>query len=184
VISNRLRHNLEDRNLVLQQGDRGIVVRFSAEHSFNVGDSLTIDVSGMSLGEFSGTLQVTGTSFPISKATRVATNIMIAPRVLTIAQLVGGAFETYESTLVRILNATASAGTFAGTNYVSTSSTGTLLNTSRSLNDGTGTMLLYTDKDATFGGTPFYTTPKTYTGIVGQFNADKQLAIRDTTDVQ
>lgn len=184
VISNRLRHNLEDRNLVLQQGDRGIVVRFSAEHNFNVGDSLVLDASGMSLGEFGGVLQVTGTSFPISKGTRVASGISVTPKTLTIAQLIGSAFEIYESTLVRIVNATASAGTFNGTNYVSTSSTGTLLNTSRSLNDGTGSMLLYTDKDATFGGSAFYTTPKTYTGIVGQFNTDKQLSIRDTADVQ
>jgi len=175
VISNRLRQNLDPRNIVLQQGTRGIVVRFSAQHSFNQGDSLVIDASGQSLAEFSGLLQVSGSSFPIAKATRVATGKTVTPQTLTIAQLIGAAFEEYESTLVRIANATATGGA----TYTNGSS-----NTSRTLTDGTGTIVLYTDGDATFGGGALPAGPKTWTGIAGQFGTTKQFSIRDTTDVQ
>jgi hypothetical protein len=177
VISNRLRENLDARNLVLQQGDRGIVVRFSAQHTFNQGDSLVIDASGQSLSEFRALLQVSGSSFSTAKAQRAATGKTVTPQTLTIAQIVGAAFEMYESTLVRIVNATASGGS---TYYQSTSPFG-----NRTLTDGSGgSITLYTDGDATFGGATLPSGPRTWVGIIGQYDATKQFSIRDTTDVQ
>ncbi|HRF42487.1 MAG TPA: DUF5689 domain-containing protein, partial [Saprospiraceae bacterium] len=85
VISDRVNNNWTTRNIALQDGASGIIVRFSADHTFNVGDSLVINIGGVELSEFSGLLQLN--NVPIANATRPGAGTLPTPRVATIAQV-------------------------------------------------------------------------------------------------
>jgi hypothetical protein len=170
VISDRTTSNLVDQNVVLQQGNGqpGIVVRFDAAHNFNLGDSIDVNISQQQLSEFNGLLQV---SVPLGFATLRATGKSITPRVATAKQVVDSA-ERWESTLVRINNATLTGGT--GGNY-----SGTV-----NINDGSGTSLaMFTRSQASFSGQAYPANASSITGYVGQFNTTYQLSIRGASDV-
>lgn len=170
VISDRSKGNINSQNIVLQEGDgkAGICVRFTAVHSFNVGDKLQINISGLTLSEFSGWLQINST--PLDNAAKTGTG-SIAPRVVT-AQSLTDNFEAWESTLVSLQNVTlsgGSAGTYNGTVTVT---------------DATGSVPSATSSSATFkdslypGG-----TVTSFTGYVTQVNSDKRVNLRSAADV-
>ncbi|HEX6914709.1 MAG TPA: DUF5689 domain-containing protein, partial [Chitinophagaceae bacterium] len=173
VISDRSAKNIVDQNAVIQQGNNqaGIVVRFSSAHSLNLGDSVDINVSGGTLEEFSGLLQVGASTNGI---TVVSTGKSITPRVATIAQ-VNTNLEAWESTLVKVNDVTVTGGTSGNWGGNTT------------WNDGTGTITGFTrtgTSGATFQNTPYPTgTISSLTGIVGQFNTTKQLSLRNLSDV-
>lgn len=173
VISDRAAKNVVDQNAVIQQGNglAGIVVRFSSAHSLNLGDSVDINISGASLEEFSGLLQVGAAT---TGATVISTGKSITPRVATIAN-VNTNLEAWESTLVKVNNVTVTGGT-SGTWAGNTT-----------WNDGTGSITGFTrtgSTGATFQGTAYPTgTISSLTGIVGQFNTTKQLSLRNLSDV-
>ncbi|RQO30929.1 hypothetical protein DBR32_09465 [Taibaiella sp. KBW10] len=166
VISDRANGNGNGQNLIIQQGNKGIMIRFTSAHSFNLGDSVVVITNGTSLEEFRGTLQVNNTQ--LSTASRVGTGT-ITPTILTLLDL-NNNFEAHESTLVKILNATvAGSGSFGG---------------NQTLSDGTATITLYTATGASFSGTATPTTAKNFSGIAGQYDATKQLQMRNITDVE
>ena len=171
VISDRSKANIQDQNLVLQQGTglAGITVRFDAAHSFDLGDSLDINVSGQELSEFSALLQVN--NVPLTYATRVATGKTIIPRDATIAAI-NTNFEAWESTLVKIANITSLTG-------------GTSGNWSGSVNltDATGTLVHFTRSAATFASTPYPGSANSLIGYLAPFNTTKQINMRNLTDV-
>lgn len=167
VISDRQNSNTDGRNLVVQDSTGGIVVRFSANHSFNLGDLVTVSAAGLKLTAFNGLVQVDAT--PLSNATAIGTGT-ITPRVATIAQINANG-DIWESTLLRIANVTITGGT--GGNYQGTCT----------LNDGTGAIAHFTRNQASFASTPYPTGTVTLTGILGDFNA-LQMQIRNTSDVQ
>ncbi len=165
VISDRNAVNTDTRNIVLQDGSAGIVVRFSAAHSFNLGDEVVVSVAGMELSEFNGLLQVN--NVPNNAATSTGTGTLPAPREATVAQI-NANLESWESTLVKVKNATLTGGaTYSG---------------SRTLSDGTGSVILFTRSQATFSGTALPTGNVDVVAIVSQFT-DAQLSIRNLGDV-
>jgi len=176
VISDRINKNIDSRNLVLQDGDRGIVVRFSATHAFNLGDSLEIDISGAQLGRYNGLLQVgalnSGSSFRTQKATRLATGKSVTPAIRTIAAIIGPDFERYESVLVRIMNVETGGGVYAGNKELSDAS------------DASGGLKLYTAASASFAQQQMPPGKVHITGIIGVFGNTKQLCVRSPADVQ
>ncbi len=166
VISDRVGNNVNEQNITIQDGTAGIVVRFSAQHSFNQGDEVEISVSGLELSEFNNTLQVNGVS--LGNATVTGTG-SITPNVTTFQNILDN-FEALESTLVQISDVTISgSSTFAGT-----------LN----LMDPSGSMLMFTFNDASFADEPVPGTPVTLTGIVSQFGTDLQVNMRNINDIQ
>jgi hypothetical protein len=165
VISDKDAVNITGANLVLQDGDRGIVVRFSATHSFAMGDQLQIIVSGNELSEYNGLLQIN--NVPLANAEKIGT-ASVTPRVATIAQINANA-EAWESTLVKINNATLSGGsTYSG---------------NRTVNDGTGSLTMFTRSQATFSGASLPSGTVSVTAYVSQFNS-YQINIRNTGDIQ
>jgi DNA/RNA endonuclease YhcR with UshA esterase domain len=165
IISDRVNNNWTTRNIVLQDGASGIVVRFSADHTFNVGDSLVINVGGVELSEFNGLLQLN--NVPITNATSPGAGTLPTPRTATIAQVLAN-LEAWESTLVRISNVTfPQGGTYSG---------------SKDITDGTGTTVLFTRTAASFAGTTVPGGTVTVTAVVSQFNT-AQLNIRTLSDV-
>lgn len=167
VISDKSTANYQAQNLVLQQGNTGIIVRFNAAHSFLVGDSITVTVTGGALQLYSGVLELSG--LQNASATKSGTGTIV-PRVATIQQI-NTNYAAYESTLVQIANVTFPSGTYSG---------------NRTLSDGTGgSITMYTIAGASFSGQNMPTTTKTVIGIIGEYNTTKQIQIRNpASDIQ
>ncbi|MGB1205106.1 MAG: DUF5689 domain-containing protein [Chitinophagales bacterium] len=167
VISDRSNSNIDERNLVVQNG-AGILVRFSNPHTFSLGDEIEVNVSGMELSEYNGLLQIN--NLGLNNATKVANGTLPTPQVLTVSDLTAN-FEAHESTLIRIENATISGG----------STYSDFLD----IADGTGTIDLYTDFDATFVNESVPSGAVTLTAIASQGGSGeyKQLIIRNLGDV-
>lgn len=157
--------NITGRNLVIQDATAGIVVRFASDHTIPVNTEVEINVTGMSLSEFRGLLQVG--NVPNTNVTVVANNRTISPRTVTVGQILSD-FENLESTLVNIAGATITGGSvFAGTLMVS---------------DGTGMIDLFTRNGASFANETVPTEAVTLTAIVGEFDVP-QLSLRSIADL-
>jgi hypothetical protein len=171
VISDAATTNIGKGSVVIQDGNSGILVYFgSVTLTYNIGDSIVIPVTGDSLKSYKGALEI---DFPTlgTPPAPVATGKVITPKVLTTAQ-VTSQLSSVEYTLVTVQNATVSG-------------TGTTYSGAKTLTDGSGTMTLYTSSGATFSGTTFPTTAKSFTGYPVTFNATAELEMRDPSiDVQ
>lgn len=172
VISDRAAANLVTQNLVIQDSlGYGITVRFTTNHAVNLGDKVEINLSGGSLDQFNGLLQVSGLA--TTTVTTVSSGNSVTPRVATIAQILANA-ETWESTLVRVNGATIS---------------GTTYGTGTTINDGSGTIALYTRTGATFSGSAITSGTVNVVSILGQFDnaapfdSGYQLLMRNLGDV-
>lgn len=170
VISDRSALNLPDHNTVIQDNTGGIVVRFNAVVPFNLGDSITVDVSGDTLMEFNGMLEINYVN--IAGAAVVGTGTVVPQLVTTSAVLtnMSGASDTWESTLVTIHNATitnAVTGIYSGSDTIT---------------DATGVLIMFTRSLATFATTPLPVGTVDITGYISDFNLP-QLIIRNLNDV-
>ncbi len=166
VISSAASGTTVDRNLILQDGDAGITVRFTAPHAFRIGDELFLDVSGVELNEFNGALQLS--NVPLDRARTVASGKTIVPTAITVATLLANV-EKYEGTLVKINRGrlTADQGNWA-------------FNTE--FNDGTGAINIFTYPQATFANDAPMGDTVSIVAYVNEFKAP-QLVIRTLADV-
>lgn len=170
VISDRTTNNINARNIVLQQGSglAGVLVRFAANHSFNLGDTIDVIVSGMELSEFNGLLQVN--NVPLDFASLLGSGKSITPRDATVADI-NTNFEAWESTLVKVTGVTLSpAGTWSGSTTVTQSGANTII---------------FTASAATFSGVTKPTGTVDVTAYLSQGGTAKtqQLTLRSTSDV-
>ncbi len=167
VISDRSTNNLNTRNIYLQQGNglSGVVVRFDANHSFNLGDSIDVNVTGMEISEFNGLLQLN--NVPLSYAVVRATGKSITPRQATIADIIAN-FENWESTLVRIININSLTGGTSGR-----------WSGSVNLTDATGTMVAFTTASASFANSTYPNSASSLIGYLTPFAATLQIGIRN-----
>lgn len=167
VISDKDGSNIAQTNMVLQGGNKGIVIRFPEAHSFLMGDSVIVDIREAKLSWSFNLLQIS--NIALVKAAKIASGKTIIPRLATIAQI-NEHYSDWESTLVKIDNVTiTNGGTFSG---------------SKVMNDGSGTLTLYTRSAASFAGQWIAQTPRNYTGILSTFNNTKQLQMRSIADVE
>lgn len=167
VISDKTTQSVETRNLIIQDGTGGIVIRFSANHNFVVGDVVDIIITGGSIAENAATLQILNLS--ASAVTKTGTTTP-SVRTATIAEI-NTNFEAWESTLVKINSATLSgnSGKFNG-NVTCT--------------DATGNIILYTRSASTFSANSYPTGTKNITGILTPFNSTKEIVIRSVADIE
>lgn len=166
VISDKDNENWTGRNVVIQDGSAGIVVRFTADHEFALGEEVEVVVSGQELSEFRGLLQIN--NVPNSNANSFGNGMTITPRTATIDEILQNA-EAWESTLVKIANVTyTEGGTYSG---------------AKNISDGTGTISAFTRSQASFADSAVPTAAVTMTAVVSQFN-DPQLNIRNTSDIE
>ncbi|TVR82377.1 MAG: hypothetical protein EA409_04885 [Saprospirales bacterium] len=171
VISDRENLNVAERNMFLQDQSGGIAIRFTGNHSFDLGHELEIDVSGDELSVFQGLLQINNVN--LSSAITLSQNNSIIPNELTISELQAN-FNQYESTLVRVRNVTMTKeGNQQDFAFTTT------------LNDGTATIDHFTRPQATFANQAIPTEPITLTGIVsvGGTQEARQIGIRNLDDV-
>lgn len=169
VISDAAAQNISKGNIVLQDKDRGIKLYFgssAATSNFHMGDSLVVDVTGGTLQEYQGAMEISLSSSALPSSA-VATGKTVTPKVLTVADI-SSQLPDIEYTLVTIKDATVPGGTFSG---------------GKTLTDATGSMTLYTSSSATFAGDALPTTVKTYTGYCTLFGTTKELMLRNTADI-
>lgn len=69
VISDVSNGSTTTKNIHIQDSSGGMVVRFTADHNFVVGDDLEIDISSQELSEFSGLLEVN--NVPLANAKKL-----------------------------------------------------------------------------------------------------------------
>lgn len=172
VISDRANKNLNSRNIYAQDGTAGIVIRFQADHCFEVGDEIEVDISGVEISEFNKLLQLN--NVPLKNASIVNSGKPATPRTTTVAEI-NTNFNSWESTLVTIPNATIKgAGTWAGNGSAGLT-----------VSDGTGSIVLFTSASATFANlpTPGDTKVVSLTAIISDYNA-KQLLMRNADDAK
>lgn len=171
VTSDKDGGNINTSNAFAEDATAGIVLRFSGTHSFEVGDVLEVDVAGLELSEFNGLLQIN--NIPISNATQTG-NSPLNPTVVTINEFNTG---NYEGRLVTIENITYAD---AGSNFYSGSGSGT----NREISDSeSNTTEVRTGSGANFGSETIPSGTVSVTGNAGEFNGNKQLLPRNSTDV-
>lgn len=166
VVSDRLNYNLNNRNVYVQDASGGIVVRFLAAHCFDLGDEIEVTVSGQEVSEFNSLRQVN--NVPLENAFVANQGKSVTPRVATIAEI-NANYNTWESTLVQIKDATITGGaTYSG---------------NRTVTDASGNIAMFTQSGASFSGVALPSGAVTLTAIVSDFNG-KQIILRNLGDVQ
>lgn len=171
VISDRTTNNINNQNIYLQQGNglAGICVRFAAAHSFNLGDSIDVNVTGQELSESNGLLQLN--SVPLNYAQLISTGKSITPRVATLAA-VSTNYRAWESTLIRVATVSFSGGS------------GGRWSGSVTMTDASGTLTVFTSSAASFATSSYPATATSFTGYLTPFNATKQISFRGLSDIQ
>jgi hypothetical protein len=165
VISDYNSLSVTGRNLYLQDATGGIVLRYTANHTFNLGDQISVDVSGGTMGEFNGLLQIDGLD---NGATSVVSHTGdVTPRNATVLEVLNNA-QAWESTLVKISKAVLTDNT--------------IYSGSVTVTDKTGSMVLFTRSQSTFANEALPTDTVSVTAILSDFNAP-QLIIRNSSDV-
>jgi len=175
--------NITKGNLILQdESGKAVTVYFGSNfHGFVLGDSLVIDVTGDSLLNYRGSMEIKimGTT----NATKVASGKSVTPVTLTLAALNADLANTslkdrqYEGALVKILLATITStttATYSGPNTADWSKT---------LTDATDNIILFTRKNALFANTNFLTGPKTVIGNANVYYTTNQILMRQLNDV-
>ena len=167
VISDRANANTDPKNLIVQDSTGGIILRFSSNHSFDLNDSVLVDVSGLNYTSYFGLYEIE--NVPAGNVTKLGSGT-INPRIATTADVQANS-ELWQSTLVTIQNAAISGsdGIYKGT---------------KTLTDLSGTLAHYTRNTAGFANDAIPTTTKSFTGTIGVFSGAPQLSIRRLSDVQ
>lgn len=167
VISDAASKNISSGAVVLQDGDHGISVYIGGTITYNIGDSIVLDITGDSLIKYNGSLEIK-TRYGTAKPSPAATGIQVISQELTIQQLKNNLSEM-EYTLVKIKNAAASGtGTYSG---------------SQTLTDASGNITLYTAPTASFAGNALPGSSGDWVGYVNLYNTTPQFMIRNTNDV-
>ncbi|MFM7768717.1 MAG: DUF5689 domain-containing protein [Bacteroidota bacterium] len=180
VISDKSTGNFVSKNITIQDSTGGIVVRFTADHAFNLGDQVEIVVSGTELSVFTGVLQVN--LVPLANASLLATGVAVTPRIATVADI-NANFNLWESTLVKVLNSNITSTT--GAYGASAAPYPDVF-----VDDGTGSIELYTRGAATFSSSSVPAGTVSVTAIVVPYVSNsnptliKELMIRNLSDIQ
>jgi hypothetical protein len=166
VISDKNTGQVTGRNLYLQNGEDGILVRFTAIHNYNLGDQLKITVTGQEVSEYLGLLQLN--NIPLFNAQKTGAGALPTPKELTVAEILNNNNE-YESTRVLIKGATLSgSSTFAGNVFV---------------DDGSEEVIIFTFNTTSYANEPVPSGVVDVTAIVSQYNDVVQLVINGPSDI-
>lgn len=165
VISDIANKNINGQNMIVQDGEYGILCRFKSAINIPLGTEVKVGLSGGSLSEFNNLLQVQ--NLENTNVEVVASGKTVAPKILTVSQI---DLSKHESTLVKIENATIIGGT-------------KLSDSGIKVKDASGEIALFTLAASTFGAQTLPSGAVTITAIVSDFTSGKQLTIRNPNDI-
>jgi len=167
VISDVAAGNITAKNIAVQDGLSGIIVRFTANNStLQLNDSVQIEIGGCELYYYNGLLEVD--LVPNARASILGIGT-ITPNVVTIPQIVADV-NAYQSTLVKLTGVTISgSATFSGNTVVT---------------QGAETMGMYTSSFANFSGNALPGGAVDLVGLVNVQNSAAEIKMRNASDVQ
>ena len=92
VISNRALNNLTSKKgLYVQDATGGLQFYLAANHEFDFGDKVLIDLSGASLAEYNGAVQISGLG--VEKISLVSTGNKVTPKTVSITDFLANKYE-------------------------------------------------------------------------------------------
>ncbi len=165
VISDAVNKNINSQNIVVQDGEYGILLRFKSSVSIPLGTEVKVGLSGGELSEYNNLLQVQ--NLENTNVEVLAANKLVTPKILTVGQI---DINKHESTLVKIENATLTSGSKYSDKL--------------KVKDASGEIDLFTLSAATFASSAIKSGTVTITAIVSEFTSGKQLTIRNLNDVE
>jgi Family of unknown function (DUF5689) len=166
---------------VQDESNRGINLFMRSGQSYNVGDSITVDLENDSLVNYkTNILELTNGNGSNIIIKLIGSGKTVVPTIVTAADLsadLGNASlkdRIYESRLMKIINATLSStsGNYGGLGNVNT------------LTDASGTITNYCPNIAPYNVTPVKTGTVSLTGVGANFYTTKQILIRSLSDIQ
>jgi len=167
IISDVAQGNITAKNIAVQDGLSGIIVRFTANNSaLQLNDSVQIELTGGNLYFYNGLLEVD--QIPNARATVLGTG-NITPNVVTIPQIMADV-NSYQSTLVKLTGVTITgSATFSGNTVVT---------------QGVETIGMYTSTGALFAGDPLPGGTVNLVGLVNVQSGIAEIKMRNASDVQ
>ena len=92
VISNRALNNLTSKKgLYVQDATGGLQFYLGANHEFDFGDKVLIDLSGATLAEYNGAVQISGLA--VEKIARISAGNSVTPKTVTIDDFLANKYE-------------------------------------------------------------------------------------------
>ena len=92
VISNMDLNNLTSKKgMYIQDETAGLQFYLAENHSFAFGDKVRVDLTGVSVGEYNGAVQVSGLA--LSKITKLSSGNTVTPKTVTIADFLANKYE-------------------------------------------------------------------------------------------
>lgn len=146
--------NVHQNGMYIQDESGAILIYFADAHEKARGTEVMVNLNGSTLTSYNGLLELSGTA--IAKITDVGTGTLPEPKLITVAELTAG---TYESQLVTLQNVS-----FPDADGIIT------MNGSKTLSDGTNTSVVFTRSAASFQNQVVPLGSGTVTGIVSDFN--------------
>lgn len=165
VISDIANKNINGQNMIVQDGDFGILFRFKSAINVPLGAEVKVGLTGGSLSEFNNLLQVQ--NLENTNVEVISVGKTVTPKTMTVAQIDNA---IHESTLIKIENATLIGGSKLSDNSIK-------------VKDASGEIALFTFATSTFGAQTLPSGNVTITAIVSDFTSGKQLSIRNSGDI-
>ena len=92
VISNMDLNNLTSKKgMYIQDDTAGLQFYLAANHTFAFGDKVRVDVSGVTVGQYNGAVQVSGLA--LDKITKISSGNTVTPKTVTIADFLANKYE-------------------------------------------------------------------------------------------
>ncbi len=165
------------KNIYIQDHTGAIVMRLLNSGGLYQGDSIRIYLPGTVLGSYAGMLQLDSVDVD-NNVVKQATQVQKTPETVTLAQIT----PAMQGRLVRIENVEfALAEACNGVTYADAVNQATV---NRTLTDCSSSVIVRTSGYANFAGQPVARGKGSFVGVVGQFNSDMQLFIRNVNEVQ
>ena len=173
VISNMDLNNLTSKKgMYVQDETGGLQLRFNADHSFAYGSKVEIDLTGCTLGEYSGAVQVSGVAN--DKVTVLSTGNTIAAKTVSMADFLAN---KYEGQYIALDGVQVVAADLAKT--WSTSDNHTSIN----MEDANGNnFIVFSSKYATYGAETVAQGSGTIKGISSINNGNMQIIFAQASD--
>ncbi len=167
IISDVASGNITAKNIAVQDGNAGIIVRFTANNTIlQLNDSVEVEIGGGQLYYYNGLLEVD--QVPNARAILRGTGTIV-PNVVTLSQI-SADVNAFQSTLIKLTGVTITGSTTFSGNTIIT--------------QGAETIGMYTSSFALFAGDPLPGGTVNLVGLVNVQNSAAEIKMRNASDIQ
>ena len=173
VISNMDLNNLTSKKgMYIQDETAGLQFYLAANHTFAFGDKVRVDVSGVTVGQYNGAVQVSGLA--LDKITKISSGNTVTPKTVTIADFLAN---KYEGQYVAIEGVQVADADLSNTFVMGGA------HTSISMEDANGNkFVVFSSKYATYGTQTVPQGSGTIKGISSINNGNMQIIFAQNSD--